>query len=184
MRRKKESISLERFAHILVDLKFENDLLIRQFNGLSEGIEARDDKSSNTRFLEYLVFDLFTDHACFLLAFSRELTSMLFETYFVNIIVRLIGKGYKVDVKELMVLFNERATKYHQSLQEFDPEYIKKIDINKYPHGLGKAFSMNFVGYEHPAVFFQADDMFVSKLRYIVKYLKDVAERYEIILPK
>jgi hypothetical protein len=187
MRGKRGSISLERFGLILVDLKFEYSDPMMEFNRLSDlskEIETRNDKSSNTGFLEYLVFDLFTDEACFMLAFSQEVSSMLFETYYGNILVRLIGKGYKVDTKEFAVLFVKRSAEYHQYLQEFAPEYIKKMDIDKYPHGLGKAFSMNFVGYEHPAIFFQADHMFVSKLRNIVKYLKDVAEKYEIILPK
>jgi hypothetical protein len=184
MGRKEGSISLERFALILADLKFEYSDPMGESNRLSEGIEIRDDKSSNTRFLEYLTFDLFTDHACFLLALSREVTGMLFEIYCQNIWVRLIGKGYRGNWQEFELLFNQRATEYHQYLQEYDPEYMKKIDINKYVPGLGKAFSMNFAGYEDPRMIYAAQWMFLSKLRYIVKYLKDVAEEYEIVLPE
>jgi hypothetical protein len=188
MRGEKGSISLEKFALILVDLKFEYIDPVTEFNRLSDlskGIETRDDKSSNARFLEYVIFDLFTDYSCFVSALSKEVSRMLFETYFMNILVRLAGKGHKVDdLQEFEALFNQRATEYHQYLQEFDPEYIKKIDINKHPHSLGKAFSMNFLGYEHPAIFFQADHIFVSKLSTMVKYLKEVAERYKVILPK
>jgi hypothetical protein len=184
MRGKKESFSLEGFALILVDLKFEKDRIIKQFNDLSKEIETRDDKSSNTRFLEYLIFDLFTDYSCFVLAFSREISRMLFETYSLNILVRLLGKGYKVDPQEFEGLFNERATEYHQYLQEYDPEYMKKIDTNKYVPSLGKAFSMNFVGWEDPRIIYAAHWMFVWKLKHIIKYLKDVAEKYEIVLQK
>lgn len=184
MGRKEGSISLEKFALILADLKLEYSDPLGESNRLSEGIEIRDDKSSNTRFLEYLIFDLFTDHACFLSALSREVTGMLFDIYCQNIWVRLIGKGYKGNWQEFELLFTKRATEYHQYLQEFAPEYIKKMDIDKYPHGLGKAFSMNFVGYEHPVIYFQADHMFISKLSNIVKYLKEIAEKYEITLPK
>jgi hypothetical protein len=184
MGRKKGSISLEKFALILVDLKFEKDRIIKQFNDLSKEIETRDDKSSNTRLLEYLIFDLFTDYSCFVLAFSKEISRMLFETYSLNILIRLLGKGYNVDPQEFEGLFNERATEYHQYLQEYDPEYMKKINTNKYVPGFGKAFSINFVGWEDPRIIYAANWMFVSKLRHIVKYLKDVAEKYEIIMPE
>jgi hypothetical protein len=187
MKGEKGSISLENFSLILVDLKFEYSDPKKEFNRLSDlsrEIETRNDKSSNTGFLEYLVFDLFTDEACFMLAFSQEVSSMLFETYYGNILVRLISKGYKVDTKEFAVLFVKRSAEYHQYLQEFDPGYMKKININKYVPGLGKAFSINFVGDKDPRIIYAAQWMFVSKLRDIVKYLKDVAEKYEIVMPK
>jgi hypothetical protein len=182
MRRKKESISLQEFALTLVDRKFENDFVTKQFNRLCEGIERRDDKSSSTRFLEYLIFDLFTDNACFLLAFSQEVSRLLFTTYSINILVRLLGKGYKVEPQEFDVLFEKRAIEYHQYLQEFDAEYIKKKDINKcYLAGLGKAFSMNLVGYVDPVIMSQANHMFISKLEHIYgEFLRHIVEKYEI----
>lgn len=182
--RKKESISLEEFALILADLKFGDDHIIKQYDGLCAGLEGRYDKFSDTHFLEYLIFDLFTDHACFLLAFSQEVADMLFEIYCMNIWIRLLGKGYKVNPEEFMVLFNERAAKYRQYLKEYDPKHIGEMDINKYPLGLGKAFSMNFIGHKDPAIFCQADLMFVSKIKSIYgSFLKDIVEKYEIVLP-
>jgi hypothetical protein len=183
MKNQKQPISLEKFAFILVDLKFENDHLIKEFNDLSKEIEARGDKLSDNHFLEYLIFDLFTDNACFLLAFSQEVSRMLFETYSINILVRLLGKGYKVNWQEFEVLFKKRAIEYHQYLQEYDPEYIKKKDVN-YLSGLGKAFSINLVGWKSLAIIVMADWSFVSKLKYIGKFLKDIAEKYEIVLQK
>jgi len=187
MRRKKKSISLEKFALILVDLKFERDLVINQFNRLSDlskETETRDDKSSNTRFLEYLVFDLFTDRCCFLLVFSRQVTPMLFETYFMNTLVRLAGKGYKIDnLQEFEALFNKREMEYAKYLNEYSPEYMKNLPSNYVP-GLGKAFSINFAGWKDPRIIYAVHWDFVQKLRYIVKYLQEVAEKYEIVLQK
>ena len=175
---------MEEFASILVGLKFENDHPIKGFNRfLSKEIAARGDKLSDNHFLEYLIFDLFTDYACFLLAFSQAVSRMLFETYSTNILVRLLGEGYKVDWEEFWGLFNKRAIEYHPYLQEYDPECIKKRDIN-YLSGLGKAFSINLIGWKSPPIILMADWSFVSKLKYIGKFLKDTAEKYEIVLEK
>jgi hypothetical protein len=185
MKNQKQPVTLEEFASTLVGLKFENDHPIKGFNRfLSKEIAARGDKLSDNHFLEYLIFDLFTDYACFLLAFSQEVSRMLFETYSTNILVRLLGEGYKVDWEEFWGLFNKRAIEYHPYLQEYDPEYIKTIDINKYVPGLGKAFSMNFVGYKNAIIIYIAHWGFVSKIRYIGRFLKDIAEKYEIVLQK
>jgi len=185
MRNQRESISLQKLALILVDQKFENDHLIKGFNdlcSLSQGKEGGDDKPSEASFLEYLIFDLFTDHACFLLAFGREVASVLFETYSINILLRLTGTRYKVDWQEFMVLFDKRATEYHEYLQEYDPERLKNIDSNYLPR-LGKAFSGYFVGCKDPAVIYQADGMFVLKLRYFYgEFLKKIVQEYEITL--
>lgn len=180
MRRKKKTISLEKFALILVDQKFENDRIIKHFNDLSEGIESRDGKSSNTRFLEYLVFDLFTDRCCFMLVFSREVTQMLFQIYYSNILIRLLTKGYKIDnLPEFEALFNKREMEYAEYLHEYSPEYMKNLPDNYVP-GLGKAFSMNFAGCEDPRIIHAASWDFVQKLEHIGKYLREIAEEYEI----
>jgi len=183
MKNQKQPISLEEFVFILVDLKFKNDHLIKEFNNLSKEIEGKDDKLSNSHFLEYLIFDLFTDNACFLLAFSQEVSLTLSKIYFPNILVRLIKKGYEINGKEFEDLFKKRAMEYHQYLQEYDPEYVKKTDVNKYLPGLGKAFSINFVGYKSPSIILKAHVMFTLKLKYFYgKILKNIIEKYEILL--
>jgi hypothetical protein len=180
MRRKKRSISLEEFALILVDLKFEDDRIIKHFNRLSEGIETRDDKLSNTRFMEYLTFDLFTDRCCFMLVFSREVTQMLFQTYYSNILINLTTKGYKIDnLLEFEALFNKRELEYAEYLHEYSPEYMKNLPSN-YVSGLGKAFSMNFAGWKDPRIIHAVSWGFVQKLEHIGKYLREVTEEYEI----
>lgn len=187
MRGKRKSISVEKFALILVDLKFERDLVMNQFNRLSDlskKTETGADKSSNTRFLEYLAFDLFTDRRCFLLVLSRQVTSMLFETYFMNILVRLAGKGYKIDnLREFETLFNKREMEYAKYLNEYTPQYMENLPGNYVP-GLGKAFSVNFAGWKDPSIVYAVHSDFVQKLRYIVEFLQQVAEEYEIVLPK
>lgn len=181
----KQLISLEEFVFILVDLKFENGRLIKEFNDLSKEIEVGDNKLSGNHFLEYLIFDLFTDSACFLLAFSQEVSLILSKIYFPNILVRLIKKGYEINGGEFEDLFKKRAIEYHSYLQEYDPEYIKKIDINKYLPSLGKAFSINFVGYKSPSIILKAHVIFTSKLKHFYgKFLKNIVEKYEIVLQK
>ena len=178
--RKKESISLEKFALILVDLKFESDGIIKHFSDLSEGIESRDGKSSDTRFWEYLVFDFFTDRCCFMLVFSREVTQMLFQTYYSNILIKLAAKGHKIDnPPEFEALFSKREMEYAEYLHEYSPECMKNLP-NNYVPGLGKAFSMNFVGWEDPRIIYAVSWDFVQKLKHIGEYIQEVAEEYQI----
>jgi hypothetical protein len=178
--KKQKPISLEEFALILVDLKSENDRIMKHFTDLSEGIESREGKSSNARFWEYLVFDLFTDRCCFMSVFSREVTQMLFQTYYSNILVRLAARGYAIDnLPEFEALFNKRELEYAEYLHEYSPEYMRNLPSDYVP-GLGKAFSMNFVGEKDPRVIYVAHWDFVQKLKHIGKYLREVAEEYEI----
>ena len=76
--------------------------------------------------MEYLIFDLFTDDALFLLAFGQEVSRRAFETYCANILVRLLGEGYKVNLDEFGVLPDKRETEYAKYLHEYPPEYIEK----------------------------------------------------------
>ena len=179
-KRNKKSIGLVEFALILVDLKFEDDRIINHFTKLSEGIESVDTKSASTRFWEYLVLDLFTDRCCFMSVFSQEIIQPLFQTYYSNILIRLAAKGYKIDnLPEFEALFNKRETEYTEYLHEYSPEYMKNLPDNYVP-GLGKAFSMNFAGCEDPRIIHAASWDFVQKLEHIGKYLREIAEEYEI----
>lgn len=178
----KEVISLEELASILVDLKFENDQITKKFDSLLEWVEPKK-KQSPKLFLEYLVFELFTDNACFLLAFNRNTSLALFEIYSMNILVKLLNKGYKdKDLKRFDKLFKKRFLEYHPYLEEYDSKYIKKIDPNSYLSGLGKIFSMNLVGYKDPAIIDMVHRMFLIKLKhYYGKFLKKLAQEYEVV---
>lgn len=179
----KEAISLEELALILVDLKFENDQITKNFDSLLKWVEPKKRRSSKL-FLEYLVFELFTDHACFLLAFNREISFALFEIYSMNILVKLLSKSYKAKdlSEEFDKLFKKRFIEYHPYLEEYGSKYIKKIDPNSYLSGLGKVFSMNLVGYKDPAIIDMVHWMFLIKLKhYYGKFLKKLAQEYEVV---
>jgi len=176
-----KQINIEELAHILVDLKFENNNLINEYNELSKELKGNEE-FPNKYFLEYLIFDLFTDNACFLLAFDQKTSLSLFKIYLPNIIVKLIQRGYRFDWQEFEDLFKKRAQEYQQQLREYDPEYLKKIDINSYLPGLGKSFSINLVGYKSPPLILKAHVKFVMKLKHFYgKFLKDIMKKYEIV---
>lgn len=175
-------ISVEELASILVDLKFGNDQITKNFDSLLEWVEPKK-KQSPKLFLEYLVFELFTDNACFLLAFNSETSFPLFEIYSSNTLVELLKKGYEVkELKKFDGLFKKRFLEYHPYLEEYDPKYIKKINTNSYLSGLGKAFSLNFVGYKDPAITDMVHWWFLIKLKYFYgKFLKDLGQKYELV---
>lgn len=180
---KKEKIDLEKLALILVELKLEkNSHPAKEFNRLAKDSETKDQENTKKAFLEYLVFDLFTDNACFLLAFDKETSFKLFEIYSANIILRLNGEGYKIDFDEFEQLLKKRAIEYHQYLKEYNPEFIKKTNPNNYIPSLGKAFSLNFIGCNDPVVIYAVHLEFVRKIQFIYnKFLKELSEKYEII---
>jgi len=180
---KKEKIDLEKLALILVELKLEkNSHPVKKFNRLAKDAETKNQKYAEKAFLEYLIFDLFTDNACFILAFGQDVSFKLFQVYYSNIIVQLMGEGYKIDCKNIDKLFEKRFIEYHNYLKEYDPKFIKKTNPNNYLPGLGKAFSLNFIGCKDPVVIYAVHLEFVRKIQFIYnKFLKELSEKYEII---
>ncbi|MCG2713762.1 MAG: hypothetical protein L6308_02815 [Candidatus Omnitrophica bacterium] len=172
---RKEQISIEQLSSILVELKFENDNFITQFNDFSKDVDTGNDK-----LLEYVIYDLFTDIACFVLALGQKKATKLSQNYAPNILLRLTTKGYKLNLESFENLYMKRQQEYYQYLKEYDKEYFRKVDIASYTPGLGKAFSANFCGYRNCPLIVKAHIMFVLKLKHFYgKFLKKIVEELE-----
>lgn len=176
---KRQKINIIEFALMLVESKILTDYFNKLINRIKNlAGENFDEKKRYKYILEYLVFDLFTDHACFILALGPEKASKLFEIYSLNIVPRF----NKIKWEEFEKLYKKRFLEYHKHLQEYDPEYIKKTDINKYLPGLGMAFSINFIGYKNPFLAEKAQWEFLLKLKHLYKnFSKDLMDKYEIV---
>ena len=176
-----KEISINELVHILANLEFESESLslIKRFPKYSKEVESN--KLTSKHFWEYLFFELFTDQACFALVFEMELSSKLLNHYSIEIINRLISMGYNPE-NDIEDLFKKRCVEYHPYLQEYDLEFIKKINPNTYLSGLGKAFSMNFVGYYDPLIIDHAHLEFLVKLKHIPPFLRQINHKYKIVV--
>ncbi|TSC92438.1 MAG: hypothetical protein CEN91_450, partial [Candidatus Berkelbacteria bacterium Licking1014_85] len=95
---KKQRIEIWELAQMLVESKISTDYFNKFNNQMEKIIGGEIDEKKRHRYtLEYLVFDLFTDHACFILAFGHEKALLLFETYSVNILCEFIKIRRKIE---------------------------------------------------------------------------------------
>jgi len=159
---------VDKLAQILINLKFEKNILEKDFILFASSKK----KLKKQFFYEYLIFDLFCDYACFLLAFKQEICEELLEIYVSNIIIRL-PKKYSIDWEKFETLFKKRFTEYYPYLQEIN----KPIDPNNHISGLGKLFSINFIGNKDDLeIIYKAQMLFITKLEiFYGSFLKKLA---------